>query len=501
MHFQFPSLLRKHHMAMRYCRAATAVCSTILSLGMLLARETPAWAQQASDNAPLIPPATVKVERKKLSSTVTLKGVIESDSTTEISVRLKGAAGPLTVEQAVEHGSRVKKGDLLLKLDAEKLTEAVESAREERQLARLAIQLAELDLPILKQQLPLDLAAAERESKQTADDLDRFLKVEKPRQIEETKFSLKSSEFNVESSRDELTQLEKMYRDKDLTEETEQTILKRYKFNLESSEHFLAGTRQRTERALSTDIPRREEAIQLAAAKAALAWQKAREQLPLQLRQKELALEKLKLDDRRAREKLADLEHDLAQMTVTAPTDGTVYHGRAVQGQWSTPAATAYLKGGTLSANDVVLTIVSSGPLWVHTEADEKEVSALQANQTARISLTRLPHQKFDGRVHGVTAIPRGGKFGVRISLTGNLPESIVPGLTASARVLTAQNDTALVVPSSAVFEDPETETSFVYLPGPKPQKKTVKVGMVVGDQTEIVEGLAAGDEILAVKP
>ena len=33
-----------------------------------------------------------------------------------------------------------------------------------------------------------------------------------------------------------------------------------------------------------------------------------------------------------------------------------------------------------------------------------------------------------------------------------------------------------------------EAETHYVYVPGQPPQKKTVKIGLVSGDKTEIVE-------------
>jgi hypothetical protein len=278
-------------------------------------------------------------------------------------------------------------------------------------------------------------------------------------------------------------------------------ILKRYKHTLENSEFFLRGARLRTERTLNIDLPRREEATQLAATKAGLAWDRAREQLPLQVRQKELALEKLRFDDNRTQEKLADLEKDLLLMTVKAPAAGVVYYGRSVRGQWSGPLATAYLKGGTLPANDVVLTILSSGRLSLYAEADEKESAGLMAGQSARISATRFPQRKLAGRVQRVAAVPQGGKFEVLVALTDESSEGIVPGLTGSVKIVTSQKENVLNVPSSAVFDDPDTDTPYVYLPGPKPQKKTVKIGLVAGDKTEIVEGLAEGDEILAAKP
>jgi len=465
------------------------------------AQPTPdAKAGQGKDGA-IVPRPTVKVTKGRLVASTTLKGTVEGDARAEVSVRLKSWTGPLVVERAIEHGAQVKKDDVLLTFDAEKITQLVKAAREERALAKLAIRQAELELPVAKQQLPVDLKAAEREKIQTADDLERFLKIEKPRSIEEAQFSLKNSEFSVEQARDELTQLEKMYRDKDLTEETEQIILKRYKFSVESAEHFLKGTRLRTERTLTIELPRREETAQQAAVKAELAWNRAREQLPLQVKQKELALEKLRFEDDRAQEKLADLEKDLALVTVKAPAAGVVYYGRYARGQWSGPQATAYLKGGTLPANDVVLTILSSGRLFLHAEVDEKDAGELKAGQSARIAPVRFPGRKLSGKVQRVAAVPQAGKFEVLIALADDSLDGIVPGLTGSAKIVTAQKENALSVLSSAVFEDPDTDSSYVYLPGDPPKRKTVKTGLVAGDKTEIVEGLAEGDEILAGKP
>jgi multidrug efflux pump subunit AcrA (membrane-fusion protein) len=460
-----------------------------------------AKAESDKDDGPLVPRATVKVEKGRLTTSVSLKGTVETDAMTEVELRMKGWQSPLVVEQAVEHGARVKKDDVLLKFDAEKITQSVAAAREERALAGLTIKLAELELPLLKQELPLDLLAAQRHKMQSDDDLQRFLKVEKPNQIEAAEFSVKNSEFSALSARDELAQLEKMYRDKDLTEETEQMILKRYKFTLESAEFYLRSTRLHTERTLKIDIPRREEAAQLAASKANIAWERAREELPLTVRQKELALEKMRFDDKRAQEKLAELEKDLTLMTIKSPATGVVYHGRYSRGQWSSAQPLMFLKGGSLPANEVLLTIVSSGRLFLHTEVEEKEIGDIKLGQAARFAPTRSPQRKLAAKVHRVAAVPQGGRFEVIVALTDESPDGIVAGLTGNVKIATAQKENALTVPGSAVFEDSDNDTHYVYLPGKTPEKKTVKIGLISGDKTEIVEGLSAGDEILASKP
>ena len=70
--------------------------------------------------------------------------------------------------------------------------------------------------------------------------------------------------------------------------------------------------------------------------------------------------------------------------------------------------------------------------------------------------------------------------------------------MTGSMRVTAMTVNDAVTVPSSAVYEEDDGETKFVWLPGN--QKKVVTVGITVGDKTQIVNGLKVGDDILPAK-
>ena len=86
--------------------------------------------------------------------------------------------------------------------------------------------------------------------------------------------------------------------------------------------------------------------------------------------------------------------------------------------------------------------------------------------------------------------------------MPGDKPvDGLVAGLTGTARIMTVNKENAVSVPNSAVFDDPDTDASVVYLPGEKPRKRPVTVGVVTADRTEILEGLAEGEEILSEKP
>lgn len=449
-------------------------------------------------------PATAKAEKGPLTAAVTLKGVVEAESAAEVQVKPKGWMGPLVVKKAVAHGAAVKAGDVVVEFDAEKLEQAVKDARQERELADLSVRLAELELPILEKQQPLDLAAAEREAKNAADDLEKFLKTDKPLSTEAAAFSLKSSEFFLESQKDELKQLEKMYKDKDLTEETETMILKRYKQGVEQAEFMLKQSRNRNRQALEVDLPRREVAAKDAAVKAEIALTKAKETGPVAARQKRLGLEKMKYEQAKSKERLVELEKDLAAMTVTAPAAGLAYHGKYARGSWSSPGGPAGLAAGAMvQPGDVFLTVVDPGKVAVRTEADEKERAALKVGQVVKLTPTGYPDKKVAGKVTAVAVAPLGGRFEVRVAIDGGA-DGLVPGTTGSVRVVTAKKEAAVTVPASAVFSDDDEDEKYVYRPAvgdAKPKKQPVKVGVTVGDKVEVVEGLAEGDEVLTSKP
>ncbi len=449
--------------------------------------------------------ATVKVEKGPLTSAITLKGTVQSQEATELSVHLKAWAGPLIVHKAVEHGAAVKAGDVLVEFESAKLDHLIRDARQERDLAQLAIRQAEQEVAILEKQAPLDLAAAERDFKQVSEDMKRFVDVDRKMAAQSAEFMLKSSNFYLEYSKDELKQLQKMYRDKDLTEETEQLILKRYKFSVESAELSAGFAKIRTEHILKTEIPRREELLKVAVEKAELALAKARDVQPLVLQQKRLALAKLRYEEKKAQEHLAELEVDKAALTVKAPADGLAYYGRFVKGQWMVPAGSqgpALLGVGAVNPGDVILTLVDAGKVVVRADVEEKDLTGLKPGLTGRLTPIAFPDKKLTCEVVGVAAAPHDGKFEVRIKLDGKT-DGLVPGMTGSARFVTAHKKAALTAPTSAVFEDTAEDSHYVYLPtkGGKHEKKTVKVGITSGDRIEILEGLADGDEILKSKP
>ncbi len=62
---------------------------------------------------------------------MTCPGVFESERMTEVSIRPKAWAMPLVVERAVELGTPVKHGDILVEFDHEKIDKLIDDTEVE----------------------------------------------------------------------------------------------------------------------------------------------------------------------------------------------------------------------------------------------------------------------------------------------------------------------------------------------------------------------------------
>ena len=455
-------------------------------------------------------PATVKVEKGPFKVEADLKGVLEAERVVELALKPEAWTMPLTVEEAVPHGTRVKKGDVLVRLELERIDQAIKDLVVERGLSDLAAEQAAKELPVLEEFLPLDLAVAERAKKLADEDLRTFVEVERPQSERMANFQVTSMGHWLEYAREELAQLQKMYRSKDLTEETEEMILKRQRHQVEQAEFLLRDAEVRRDLTVGIELPRRDQAVREAAAKQALALRKARSTLPLELSQKRLNLDKLRHEARKNAEKLAKLEHDRDAMTVRAPADGIVYYGKATRGEWTTASAVAprLQPGGVLNPGEVFVTLVAPRPAVVRATVEEKELHLLHPELKGRAIPTGYPDLKLPARLVRILPVPQpGGTFDARVEVElKDDADLCLPGMTCVVKFVSYRKDAALTVPSSAVFaDDADEDARVVYLPakekGAKPEKRPVKVGKTAGGKTEVLDGLKEGDEVLASKP
>ena len=445
---------------------------------------------------------THKVAKEHFKIDVSIDGVIESNSMHEIAVETESWSD-LKISEIVDEGKTVAKGDLIVKFETDSIDKSIEEAEYNVQLGEYGVRDLEIDLEVMDQTLELDQALAERTFRQAKEDFDYFNEVERPMSERSAQNSLKSSQWSLENSQEELDQLQKMYNEDELTEESEAIVLKRAKRSVEQSEFWLERSQQSTKRTLETSLPRSAESKRDSLEREKLKFEKSKISLPMALERKKIEFEKSKYSLNKQTKALGDLKSDRKLMSLTAPNEGLVYHGRCVRGKWSSASGSGarQLKvGNSVSPKKVFLTIVDPADVFIRCDLDEAKLGMLKVDMEGKASLVAFPDKKAKVIVDSISYIPiSAGKFDCTFRIEESA--SLMPGMTCKIKVRTYENADALTVPSSAVFTD-DDESYYVYVKqGDGNTKREVTKGKSHGDKTEITEGLSEGDEILLSKP
>jgi len=445
---------------------------------------------------------TCEVRRGPLKIDVGLKGTFEPRRVTSISLNVK-QWNALSVLKAVKHGARVERGDLLVALETEKIDQAIDDLRTQIRLTDIELSKGRQELAALEKLTPMDLAAALRNERILREDFDRFMKVELPTARKAAEHYLKTYADNLAYEREELAQLEKMYKADDLTEETEEIVLRRARDAVKQAEFSYELAKMRHEQTMKFSLPREEEGVKDAVGRERLSLAKAKILLPLALERQKLAIGRAEVERARAEEKLEELLADRAAMTVKAPVDGVVYYGKWVDGVWSgATASDQFARGTALSANRVFMSIVQMQPLRIRTQTPEKDLQYVRAGLEGVARPVAYPDERIPVVVANVADVPgAGASFDTTLTLVGKKAKNLWPGMTCLVTLPGYVKKKALLVPPGAVGTDPlDDDVHFVYRVGKdgKPKKQPVKLGKRTAKDVEILGGLAEGDKVLS---
>lgn len=206
----------------------------------------------------------------------------------------------------------------------------------------------------------------------------------------------------------------------------------------------------------------------------------------------------------------ASLESTLDTLSKTiynSPIDGIITSLRVEEGEIA-------MIGTMNNPGTILMTIADLSVMEVEVEVDETDVIGVEIGHQAEVRVDALPDQTIGGQVTEIgssalqkTTVSEESKdFKVIITLE-NPPESLKPGLSASADIITAEKKDVLAVPISALVlrekEDKENENSDeqeegVYIvENSRVKFFPVEKGIMGEMMIEIISGLEEGQEIV----
>ena len=437
---------------------------------------------------------THKVEAKPFKITAKLSGIVESKRQTPVAMDLDRWT-EMTLVTALPHGTEVKEGDLLFQLETKDLEKRIRELKVGMPLKELDLETAEQELANLEQTTPLRLEQSRLAMEHAEEDLEYFKKVTLPIRERSAKEDLKSSRNYLLYAEEELKQLQKMYDEDDLTEETEEIILQRQKNSVASYKWTLEQTEARTDRTLATQLPREEESLQRNHTLKVIEYESSEKAT-------KDALKRMKLDvEAKVREfdemeiALKEYEADLAKMAPKAPHDGVVYYGMSQRGKWTTASTVErkMIPGGKLSMNEIAMTVVNPKEVQLRVAIPESKLKGLKKGLGGKLKLLWNPDVEFEGKLETVSWVPfADNTYDAIVSIVPRDNARAMPGMKGDIEIEIADKEKALTVPRSAV----ETKGKVSTVTMKNGEKRTVRTELSNGSLIEIVEGLKAGDEI-----
>ena len=182
---------------------------------------------------------------------------------------------------------------------------------------------------------------------------------------------------------------------------------------------------------------------------------------------------------------LAIAQANLDQTVVLAPFEGVI-------GQKLLDV------GATASPQTPIFTLIGKA-IELRLSVDEARVGQIRPDQEAELTVPAYPDKVFKAKVATIapTGDARAHTFDVKV-LAEDPQSQLKPGMFAQVGVIVAQKPNAVLVPNAAVAQQSRGSLVFAVVNG-KASQRLVKVGVTDATNTEILEGVAGGDQIVIV--
>ncbi len=185
----------------------------------------------------------------------------------------------------------------------------------------------------------------------------------------------------------------------------------------------------------------------------------------------------------------------ISQKLVRAPFDGELGVRRVEVGQF-------------LSAGTQIVTLTDLSMLYANFTVPEKASGALKVGQTVRIGVDAYPGRTFDGKITTIEPQILSDTRNIRVQATIANPDKILkPGMFTTTTVVLPDRPPVITVSETAVDYTLYGDSVFLITEKKGDDGKTslsavrtfVRTGDRVDGRTEILEGLKAGDRVVAV--
>jgi len=458
-----------------------------------------AWAGWFRGGDPRETEALFAVEEGPLSITITESGTIQNRDLKVVSSEVEGRAQILYL---IPEGTLVKKGDLLVRLDASSLVDSKAQQEITVMNAEASWVQASENLEVTKSQAKSDESKAELDWKFAQMDLEKFQKGDYQQQLMQSDADIKIAEEELERAKKTVEDSRKL-KEEDYITESElkadelDATRKGLSLNLVKEKRRLLEeyTRIRTEEELKSDVEQAEAALD-----------RVRRKGKADIKQAEATLKAKDSEFTRQKARLTKLDEQIKKCEVTAPVDGmAVYSTTGQSGRRSMEPLAA---GQEIRERQELIYLPTTASMKAEIKVHESSLTKVKRGLTVRVTVDAVPGKVFWGKVGSISVLPDGQSmwlnpdlkvYNTDIWLDGDC-EGLRAGMSCQAEVFVENYEKTLYVPVTAVVRVNGKAAVYVVEGRGKQVEREVELGLDNNRMVRIVSGVEKG-ELVTLKP
>lgn len=445
--------------------------------------------------------ALAQVSEGPLTISVTESGTIQPKDQIIIKSEVEGSASVLFL---VEEGTQVKKGDLLVELDASKLQDYQVNQEITVQNSEAAFVNSQENLAVVQNQAKSDVEKAELEFRFAQEDLTKYKEGEYPNQLSELKAKITLATEELERARETLKWSQILFHEKYLSEserKADELAKNKAELDLELAESNLAllqdYTYKRTLDELESNVSQAEMALERVIRKA-----------DANKLQAEASLVAKKAEYEQQQSKLKKIEEQIVKAKILAPADGLVVHASSAQsGGRHFFSSEPLAEGASVRERQELIHLPTGSDFVANVSIHESSLQKIRPGLPVRLTVDALPDQSFTGKVVSIAPLPDPQSMYMNPDLKvydaviniSDASKSLRSGMTCTAEIVVDHYPSATYVPIQSVVQVGGQTVAYVKS-GSKLELRPVEIGLDNNAMVRIVSGLTPG-EMVSLSP
>jgi len=412
--------------------------------------------------------------------------------------------GKTSILYLIPEGTQVKKGELLVELDASSLVDAKIDQEIKVQNAEAAFVNATENLAVVQNQVQSDIDLASLTLEFANQDLKKYIEGEYPNELRKAQAEITLAEEELTRARDTLKWSQTLSEEKyiSLIElQADQLSEKKKALDLELSKNnrdlLVNYTYKRNLAQRRSDV-----------SQARMAKERTHRKARADVVQAEAELKARQAEDRRQKDKLNKIVEQLGKTKLLSPADGLVIYATSAKGGGFRRNVEPLQEGQDIRERQELIYLPTANSSNAEIAIHESNLKKVKKGMPVIVTVDALPGKKFTGTVAHIAPLPDAQSlwmnpdlkvYTTQIFLDGN-DNAIRTGMSCQAQIIIENHSEVLFVPVQTVLRVKGKSTVFVYS-GTAFEPRVIETGLDNNRMIHVLRGLDPGDIVSLTPP